>query len=88
MFGGFQIRSLIFGNGVIEISGKVESGRPFLRILSSYCCRFEYPRGVSKVEVYHASCSWMGVTYKEDKEKVKSSIMDFVERELYPNPLF
>lgn len=44
--------------------------------------------GVSKVEVYHASCSWMGVTYKEDKEKVKSSIMDFVERELYPNPLF
>ena len=31
---------------LVEISGKVESGRPFLRILSSYCCRFEYQGGI------------------------------------------
>jgi len=44
--------------------------------------------GLSKVRVYPASCSWMGVTYKEDKPMVIESISRMVEKGEYKTPLF
>ena len=44
--------------------------------------------GSVKVKVYPASCAWMGVTFKEDKAKVMSSILKLVENGIYRNPLF
>ena len=42
----------------------------------------------AKVLVYPASCSWMGVTYQEDKDRVIESIAGLVEEGKYQSPLF
>lgn len=44
--------------------------------------------GEAKVLVYPASCSWMGVTYQEDKDRVIESIAALVQKGKYPSPLF
>ena len=44
--------------------------------------------GEAKVLVYPASCSWMGVTYQEDKDRVIESIAALVQKGNYPSPLF
>ena len=44
--------------------------------------------GLSKVRVYSAACSWMGVTYKEDKSRVVESIAELVDKGEYKTPLF
>ena len=44
--------------------------------------------GLSKVRVYPAACSWMGVTYKEDKPIVVESIAEMVAKGEYKTPLF
>jgi len=44
--------------------------------------------GEAKVLVYPASCSWMGVTYKEDKPRVVESIAELVAKGEYKTPLF
>jgi len=44
--------------------------------------------GEAKVLVYPASCSWMGVTYQEDKDRVIESIAGLVEQGKYQSPLF
>jgi len=44
--------------------------------------------GEAKVLVYPASCSWMGVTYQEDKDRVVESIAALVQEGKYPSPLF
>ena len=44
--------------------------------------------GEAKVLVYPASCSWMGVTYQEDKGRVIESIARLVEQGKYQSPLF
>ena len=44
--------------------------------------------GEAKVLVYPASCSWMGVTYQEDKDRVIESIAGLVQEGKYPSPLF
>ena len=42
----------------------------------------------ARVLVYPASCSWMGVTYQEDKDRVIESIEGLVDQGKYPSPLF
>jgi NDP-sugar pyrophosphorylase family protein len=44
--------------------------------------------GEAKVLVYPASCSWMGVTYQEDKDRVIESIAGLVAKGEYKTPLF
>jgi len=44
--------------------------------------------GTGRVSVRSASCSWMGVTYKEDKPRVEQMIGDLVGAGDYPDPLF
>jgi NDP-sugar pyrophosphorylase family protein len=44
--------------------------------------------GEAKVLVYPASCSWMGVTYQEDKDRVVESIAELVAKGEYKTPLF
>ena len=44
--------------------------------------------GEAKVLVYPASCSWMGVTYQEDKDRVIESIAGLGEQGKYQSPLF
>ena len=44
--------------------------------------------GTGRVSVRPASCSWMGVTYKEDKPRVEQMIGDLVGAGDYPDPLF
>ena len=44
--------------------------------------------GEAKVLVYPASCSWMGVTYQEDKDRNVESIAALVQEGKYPSPLF
>ena len=44
--------------------------------------------GEAKVLVYPASCSWMGVTYQEDKDRVIELIAGLVEQGKYQSPLF
>jgi hypothetical protein len=44
--------------------------------------------GDAKVLVYPASCSWMGVTYQEDKGRVIESIAGLVQEGKYQSPLF
>lgn len=44
--------------------------------------------GEAKVLVHPASCSWMGVTYQEDKDRVIESIAALVQKGNYPSPLF
>ncbi len=44
--------------------------------------------GTGRVSVRPASCSWMGVTYKEDKPRVEQMIADLVGAGDYPDALF
>jgi len=44
--------------------------------------------GTGRVSVRPASCSWMGVTYKEDKPRVAELIEGLVQAGDYPSPLF
>ena len=44
--------------------------------------------GEANVLVYPASCSWMGVTYQEDKDRVIESIAALVQEGNYQSPLF
>ena len=44
--------------------------------------------GTGRASVRPASCSWMGVTYKEDKPRVEQMIGDLVGAGDYPDPLF
>ena len=44
--------------------------------------------GTGRVSVRPASCSWMGVTYKEDKPRVEKIIKALVGSSGYPSPLF
>jgi len=45
-------------------------------------------QGTGRVSVRPASCSWMGVTYKEDKPRVTELIDGLVRAGDYPSPLF
>ena len=45
-------------------------------------------KGLARVVVRSASCSWMGVTYKEDKPRVMESIARLVGQGQYPSPLY
>tara|TARA_B100001057_G_scaffold151404_1_gene151368 strand:+ start:1348 stop:2265 length:918 start_codon:yes stop_codon:yes gene_type:complete len=44
-------------------------------------------QGTGRVSVRSASCSWMGVTYKEDKPRVQKAIARLVDEGIYPSPL-
>ena len=44
--------------------------------------------GTGRVSVRPASCSWMGITYKEDKPRVTELIEGLVRAGDYPTPLF
>ena len=44
--------------------------------------------GKARVSVRPASCSWMGITYKEDKPRVTKLIEGLVRAGDYPTPLF
>lgn len=44
-------------------------------------------KGLCEVTVYDSSDAWYGVTYHEDKEKVKASINKLINDGLYPNKL-
>ena len=43
--------------------------------------------GTGRVSVRSASCSWMGVTYKEDKPRVEKAICRLIAEDVYPSPL-
>ena len=45
------------------------------------------PRGNGSGLVRSASCSRMGVTYKEDKPRVQEAISRLVDEGIYPSPL-
>jgi hypothetical protein len=45
-------------------------------------------QGKGRVSVRPASCSWMGITYKEDKPRVAELIEGLVRAGDYPTPLF
>ena len=44
--------------------------------------------GNNTVRVFPASCTWMGVTYKEDRESVRDAVRKMVEKGIYTSPLF
>lgn len=44
--------------------------------------------GYAKVKVLHTDAKWFGVTYKQDKPVVVSSIQKLIDRGLYPEKLF
>ena len=44
--------------------------------------------GVADMKVYSTTSTWYGVTYKEDKEKVESSIRKMITDGTYPNGLW
>ena len=44
--------------------------------------------GTCDVKVYSSTSTWYGVTYKEDKEYVKSSIGKLIENGTYPKKLW
>lgn len=44
--------------------------------------------GFAKVKVNMSPCSWIGVTYKEDKPLVMSSISNMVQKGTYSSPLW
>lgn len=44
-------------------------------------------KGLAQVQVRQAKCSWMGVTYQEDKSRVQESIKQLISEGLYPTPL-
>lgn len=48
----------------------------------------ELQSGAGNVEVIPTSDKWMGVTYKEDKERVQEGFKDLVEKGTYPSPLW
>ncbi|MDG1139157.1 MAG: sugar phosphate nucleotidyltransferase [Opitutales bacterium] len=43
---------------------------------------------IARVHVNQATCSWMGVTYKEDKPLVVEAVQDLVNQSIYPSKLF
>lgn len=43
--------------------------------------------GTARVSVRPAICSWMGVTFKEDKPRVEEAIGRLIAEEIYPRPL-
>jgi UTP-glucose-1-phosphate uridylyltransferase len=44
-------------------------------------------KGLAQVQVRQAKCSWMGVTYQEDKSRVQESIKQMISENLYKSPL-
>lgn len=44
--------------------------------------------GFAKVYVLETSATWYGITYKEDKDKVKKAIKNLVDSSEYPNDLW
>ena len=44
--------------------------------------------GKKKVKVYETTAVWYGMTYREDKEKVKQALSDMVEAGIYPKELW
>ena len=44
--------------------------------------------GEIDVEVVKTSANWFGVTFKEDRGKVKASLNDLIEHAVYPTPLW
>jgi len=44
--------------------------------------------GYAKAKVLHTAAVWYGVTYKEDTENVKQSLLKLVEKGVYPNNLW
>jgi len=42
----------------------------------------------AKVEVLSTNASWMGVTYKEDKEIVVHKIKELINQTIYPSKLW
>ena len=44
--------------------------------------------GFAQVKVLHTDATWYGVTYKEDKEYVKTSIQKLIDENEYPNNLW
>lgn len=44
--------------------------------------------GKKKVKVYDTTAVWYGMTYREDKEKVKSALAQMVEDGIYPKELW
>ena len=44
--------------------------------------------GKKKVRVYDTTAVWYGMTYREDKEKVKQALADMVEAGIYPKELW
>lgn len=59
-------------------------------------CEFLIPEVVStaikenyaKVKLLETNAKWMGVTYKEDKQKLVNTINQLIEEGVYPNKLF
>lgn len=45
-------------------------------------------KGTSKVKILDSNSLWFGITYPEDKEKVKSNIIRLIDLKEYPSPLF
>ena len=45
-------------------------------------------RGTCQVQVYSTNAHWYGVTYAEDKEKVKSAIKELIDDGVYPYALW
>ena len=45
-------------------------------------------KGIVSTKVLPTTAKWIGVTYKEDKEKVVESIKKLVETNEYPNKLW
>jgi UTP-glucose-1-phosphate uridylyltransferase len=43
---------------------------------------------IAKVKVLHSNSSWLGITYKEDKDFVKSSIKKLINDGIYPKNLW
>jgi len=44
--------------------------------------------GRAVIQANLASCQWMGVTYREDKELVVNSIKQLIAKGSYPSSLF
>ena len=44
--------------------------------------------GKKKVRVYNTEAVWYGMTYREDKDKVKSALAKMVEDGMYPKELW
>ena len=44
--------------------------------------------GQAKVRVLRSSDSWFGVTYREDRDRVRNQIRELVRRGIYPERLW